>query len=547
MKKKQNIYLKSFLIPVLIISLNLLFKSIFLSFNSIAGDEPYSIYHAQMNIGSIIKILSSGNNPPFYEILLHFWIKLFGISPLSVRMPSLIFNSIAVLYVYKIGKTFFNLKVALTASLIFIFSDYQIMFAHEARVYALLGMLTAISFFLFLKLITTDKPMRKHLIFLTLINIIIIYTHFFGFFILILETAFILINKDLITKYYKPLIISIIIIILFYIPNINVLIIRTLDSSKNGTWVKPVTSLGNLHDAIYWFSNNNRTVYLLVILLFYAGMLKITALYIKTKFIKFAFMLGFIPIALLISISVFFKLPFIWRLTSVSYVIFLFVSVFIVFFILVFNILKNKKYPELFIIGAFIFPLLLFFSVSFLIPVFKDRYLMFISVPFYITLAITINFLFNEKRLSYFFSILSVIIFSLSVNPNVSNNRNVRETVSKIKELKSDNTIIYFCPNHFKLNFMYYYDINLFKNVYSTYKNKSDSCLHSENIYPITDKSQIDLNKIKTAKKVIFLDAAADFSYPNNKILKKLNDKLSLQNKYEYYTIFKIYEFKAVK
>jgi len=196
----------NYYLPIFFILLGFVLKFFFLGFNSLAGDEPFSVYHSQQPLDQLLAIFQSENNPPLHFLLLHYWIKLFGISELSVRIPSLIFSAFTVLFIYRIGLRFFNLRVAIIASIIFTFSTYQVLYAHEARAYALMGFLTSVSMFYYLEIIHSKNRNNWKLFWFLLANTLLIYTHFFGFFILFIQFFFILLQPKLLKKFYRFLI-----------------------------------------------------------------------------------------------------------------------------------------------------------------------------------------------------------------------------------------------------------------------------------------------------------------------------------------------------
>lgn len=487
-KKHEEIIVVSILVLA-----NLLVKGIFLSSNSLGGDEPFSVYHAQMNIASIIRLLSEGNNPPLYEVLLHFWVKLFGITELSVRFPSLIFSTLTVIYLYKFGISFLNKRIAIYASLIFIFSNYQILFAHEARVYALLGMLSIISAYYFmhiLKYIVKEMKensgavlaVRNKLIILLVIDTLIIYSHYFGFLILITQFLFVVFSSPIRSRYWKQLLLSIGIIGVLYAPNILVLINRFIASSSAGTWVNPPNGLESIYNMLRQFSNA--------------------------------------PVVTVFVIAVLF-------LSFVKYIR---------------NIKKEEKNSySRFIIFWFLFIFFFMFGSSYFVPMFLDRYLMPAAIVFSLVVGIALDYLIQRPIYNYIIPFIISVLFIVTVKPNITNKRNVKETVAKVKELKDPNTLVLICPAHFSLTFSYYYNIDYFKdyNTEKIYSNIQQS-LNSEHIYAINSMSEVDFKKWD---KIVYLDAAANFSAPNNDILTQLDAHYTFINKTEFYEIFNVFEY----
>ncbi|MEY4626629.1 MAG: hypothetical protein RL003_601, partial [Bacteroidota bacterium] len=103
---------------------------------SLTSDECFSIYHAQMSPRLIYHHLSTGNNPPLYEWILHFWMGWFGDSAFSVRFLSLIFSSLTTAAIFILGLQMAatdrpsterrgNLRLGILAATFFLASNYS--------------------------------------------------------------------------------------------------------------------------------------------------------------------------------------------------------------------------------------------------------------------------------------------------------------------------------------------------------------------------------------------------------------------------------------
>ena len=217
-----------------------------LDFLSLTSDECFSIYHAQMSPRLIYHHLSSGNNPPLFEWMLHYWMRFFGDSAFSVRLPSAIFSSLTTALIYVLGtqisaarskENVANSSLGMIAAILFLSSNYSTFLAHEARAYNLTLFLGILTTLLFVRAIKNESPWQFFTFGLT--GGLLCLSHFFGLWILIAIGFFWVLN----TKGKYPFILFVGWAMLgfsmsfgWYLPNIWH---RFVDSASQGTWVNP--------------------------------------------------------------------------------------------------------------------------------------------------------------------------------------------------------------------------------------------------------------------------------------------------------------------
>jgi mannosyltransferase len=148
-------------------------------------DEACSVMGSRQSLKLVIE--SSGNlhnQPPLYFIILHFWMIFFGTTEVAARSLSAICGIISVYFIYKIGSQLVNKKVAFIGSFLSAISAFLIEYSQEARAYSLLLLLSLLSFYLFIKILKTNRPNKLYFLHYLLINLGLVYTHVFGIFVI---------------------------------------------------------------------------------------------------------------------------------------------------------------------------------------------------------------------------------------------------------------------------------------------------------------------------------------------------------------------------
>jgi 4-amino-4-deoxy-L-arabinose transferase-like glycosyltransferase len=105
-------------------------------------DEAWSWYVSRQPVSVILEEGRSNIHPPFLHIVLKVWTALFGESRVALRMPSLLANVGTIGLTYVLGRWMLSRRVALLAAFFLALSPHQVFYAQEARMYALVTVLT---------------------------------------------------------------------------------------------------------------------------------------------------------------------------------------------------------------------------------------------------------------------------------------------------------------------------------------------------------------------------------------------------------------------
>ncbi len=169
-------------------------------------DEGFSVYLARMDLGEITARTAADIQPPLYYYLLHGWIQLFGDDEWSLRVLSLLFGVLTVPLMYAVAWQLFRSRLAgLLASLFVSVSPLHVWYGQEARMYTLLTFLCLMSSYFLLLVIDAKKTWQIPALWVayTLTNVVALYTHYFAFFILAFQAAYLLLVW--IARQFRPL------------------------------------------------------------------------------------------------------------------------------------------------------------------------------------------------------------------------------------------------------------------------------------------------------------------------------------------------------
>jgi hypothetical protein len=440
---------------VLFVALNLLSKMQNLSEASIWFDESHSMYLAQKTIPEIIAVASKDQNPPLYNIATHYWTGLFGNNESSIRSFSVWCNVLTSIILF----LFANLFTAISSGTFFILSNEIIYYAREARSYSMIMLLCVASFFAFVELL--KQPDFRKTILLSIINALLLYTHYLTVFILVVQalTALFFINsfRKSFTYYFFSQLSALILFSPWLSAALNI-----SNKTQQGFWLTSPT-INELYDVFARFGMTYQIKWL--------GFWLIVACFLWMLLI---------------------------RRNHFSYL--------------------QKVFFLLLLFWGFL-PVLADYYIATFIPVFLPRYILYALPGMMLTVAYAISVLPIGKIFRYIIVSYIAIASYKKINFNPYKGEDWRNAMTYLKHIKTTDASAIYCAPYLFPAITYYYNKDYFKDY-----RKTIEVLEMEKIYGATNIYELKEGIINNKNDIILIESHIDVADKNRTIYNRLEE-----------------------
>jgi uncharacterized membrane protein len=207
----------SLLLFVLVVGLFIAARMWHLTTSCLWFDEIFGIHAGRYGWKQMFQFVAADLiHPPLFYALLKIWIAVGGESLLWLRMLPVLLSVAAIVPIVlvcrslKLNSWQTNLALALLAV-----NGYLIKYAQEIRMYSLLFLLTCTSLWLFVRFTDSASRVSRVLPPLMLVNVLLVYSHYYGWVVVIVELLFLLLWRR---KRLFKFLLTILIAIVSYLP-----------------------------------------------------------------------------------------------------------------------------------------------------------------------------------------------------------------------------------------------------------------------------------------------------------------------------------------
>ena len=510
---------RTFLFSLIILAANVAVRGWFNLHTAMSRDEPYTLYFAQLPIRQFLPIVLESNNPPTFEVLVHFWSQLVGSSERALRWLPTIIISLGAIPFSLIGKRIGGYPAMWFSAILFLGSSALMNFSHLDRAYCLL--ITGAIFQIYFLIKLHESASWKHSAGWIIATTLICYSHYFGWCMPVLNWFILFALPTSSGTWIRRMIGPTLIALLFTSPLFFYLITQLSAAAHENTFKLSTPSALNVFQIGTEFLNSKIAFSQLLLVGTAWGIFKLKRSTKNTH----------VPILMLcltlLTVSI---LPAEMQQNQIG--ILLFALLLVSFLACLMAIKRNEdSLSEKVIFYWSLLPLVSFFVVSSRFPVFIDRYLSF-ALPSLLLLVVILFSQLSRLWLRYAFAASFLILFMVGFRFTPQYNVDNREAIELFKRYHSKAEFGIIGPGYHDLDFTYYFNRSIFYNGAAHMSDTSGIKLiddtgfarHKEGLHRELlknrmivshDSSDLDL---EYASSIAFYDGNTSLSYPQNGI-----------------------------
>jgi uncharacterized membrane protein len=224
---------------------------------SLSNDELSALFRVQYD--SFRELVDQGfyvdGHPGGIQVLLFYWVKIFGDSPASVRLPFVFMGVGAVYFIYRTGKSWFGVTAGLLAAALLATLEFPVLYSRIARPYGSGLFVILFLTWVWSELISTkNKPQAWRLaVVYGFANALCMYNHYFSFLMafIIGVSGLFFIKKENASQYISGALLAVIL----FSPHIYITA-NHLSIGGVGEWLG-VPSSGWIFNHLFYIFNNS--------------------------------------------------------------------------------------------------------------------------------------------------------------------------------------------------------------------------------------------------------------------------------------------------
>lgn len=236
---------------------------------SLSNDELSAVYGAWIGQISgydamITDYVRTDFHPAGIQVLIYYWIELFGSSEASIRFPFVIAGILSVLFAYLIAARWFNKTTGLFVAATLSFLEYTILYSQLARPYSFGLLFSLITVYCWTRILFDTKEKKK--LWLSIGWALglagCMYTHYFSFLFAIMvgATGLPFLRKHNCLAYLLPAAIA----VLLYLPHLSIAL-EQFGRGGVGTWLgKPENDY--LFEYLFYAFNDSLLLCIVIVL-----------------------------------------------------------------------------------------------------------------------------------------------------------------------------------------------------------------------------------------------------------------------------------------